>query len=72
MRLHSMVLPFRVNSYVLDYLIDWPAAPVDPIYQLVFPQPGMLPAPDLAVLAEQAGAHGSAAGLRDTVTALRA
>jgi L-lysine 2,3-aminomutase len=71
-RLHSMVLPFRVNSYVLDQLIDWSAVPEDPIYQLVFPQPGMLPASDLAVLAEQAGASGSAAGLRDAVTAMRA
>jgi L-lysine 2,3-aminomutase len=71
-RLHSMVLPFRVNSYVLDQLIDWSAVPHDPIYQLVFPQPGMLPASDLAVVAEQAGPNGSAAGLRDTVTELRA
>ena len=63
-RLHSMVLPFRVNSYVLDHLIDWSAVPEDPIHQLVFPQPGMLPASDLAVVAEQAGPRGSAAGCR--------
>ena len=37
-----MVLPFRVNEYVLKELIDWSAAPTDPIYKLVFPQPGML------------------------------
>ncbi len=71
-RLHSMVLPFRVNSYVLDQLIDWSAVPEDPIYQLVFPQPGMLPASDLAVLAEQAGPRGSADGLRQTVDLMRA
>jgi KamA family protein len=39
---HSAVLPFRTNSYVLDELIDWSAVPDDPMYQLVFPQPGML------------------------------
>jgi L-lysine 2,3-aminomutase len=71
-RLHSMVLPFRVNSYVLDSLIDWSAVPEDPIYQLVFPQPGMLPDVDLAALADQAGSRGSADGLRETVGALRA
>jgi KamA family protein len=38
----SAVLPFRVNEYVIDELIDWSAAPDDPIYRLVFPQPGML------------------------------
>ena len=71
-RLHSMVLPFRVNSYVLDQLIDWSAVPEDPIYQLVFPQPGMLPASDLAVLAEQAGPRGSADELRHSVNLMRA
>lgn len=44
MRLHASVLPFRVNEYVLENLIDWDDVPSDPIYQLVFPQPGMLPA----------------------------
>ncbi len=47
----ATVLPFRVNSYVLDNLIDWPAAPDDPIYRLVFPQPDMLPERDVALLA---------------------
>ena len=38
----SAVLPFRVNSYVCDELIDWSRVPDDPMYQLVFPQRGML------------------------------
>lgn len=38
----SLVLPFRVNEYVLEELIDWKAVPDDPIYQLTFPQEGML------------------------------
>ena len=38
----SAVLPFRVNSYVIDELIDWTLVPDDPIYQLTFPQQGML------------------------------
>ena len=40
----ATVLPFRTNSYVVENLIDWDAAPDDPIYRLVFPQPDMLPA----------------------------
>src|ERR1700751_657550 len=31
----GMVLPFRTNSYVMDNLIDWEAAPDDPIFRLV-------------------------------------
>jgi KamA family protein len=46
----ATVLPFRTNAYVVDNLIDWNAAPDDPIYRLVFPQPDMLPAEDVARL----------------------
>ena len=38
----STVLPFRVNEYILRELIDWDEIPNDPIYQLTFPQAGML------------------------------
>jgi KamA family protein len=48
----ATVLPFRTNSYVLDELIDWSAAPDDPIYRLVFPQEDMLPAEDVALLSD--------------------
>jgi KamA family protein len=44
----ATVLPFRTNSYVVEELIDWSAAPDDPIYRLVFPQEDMLPADDVA------------------------
>jgi KamA family protein len=45
MQVVSSVLPFRVNEYVIDELIDWARVPDDPIFQLTFPQRGML-APD--------------------------
>ncbi|MEU0570886.1 lysine 2,3-aminomutase [Nonomuraea sp. NPDC005983] len=48
----ATVLPFRTNAYVVDELIDWSAAPDDPIYRLVFPQEDMLPAADVARLAD--------------------
>lgn len=46
LRVVAQVLPFRVNSYVIDELIDWDNIPSDPIYQLTFLQRDMLP-PDL-------------------------
>jgi KamA family protein len=47
----GMVLPFRTNSYVVDELIDWDAAPDDPIFRLVFPQAAMLPEADVTRIA---------------------
>ena len=43
----ATVLPFRTNEYVVERLIDWDAAPDDPIYRLVFPQSDMLPETDV-------------------------
>jgi L-lysine 2,3-aminomutase len=48
----AAVLPFRTNDYVLESLIDWSAAPADPIYRLVFPQADMLPFEDMAPIAD--------------------
>ncbi len=36
------VLPFRVNNYVVEELIDWNNIPDDPIFQLTFMQKDML------------------------------
>jgi KamA family protein len=48
MKAVASVLPFRVNNYVLEELIDWSDIPNDPMYQLTFPQPGMLRLSDYA------------------------
>jgi L-lysine 2,3-aminomutase len=42
MQVVASVLPFRVNEYVINELIDWDNVPDDAIYQLTFPQRGML------------------------------
>ncbi|MFQ5601616.1 MAG: KamA family radical SAM protein [Candidatus Krumholzibacteriia bacterium] len=42
MKAVSAVLPFRVNNYVVEELINWNDIPEDPIFQLTFPQAGML------------------------------
>ncbi len=36
------ILPFRVNNYVVDELIDWDQVPDDPVFRLTFPQKEML------------------------------
>lgn len=36
------VLPFKVNNYVIENLIDWNNVPYDPMFQLTFPQKTML------------------------------
>jgi KamA family protein len=42
MQVVASVLPFRVNQYVVEELIDWQKVPDDPVFQLCFPQRGML------------------------------
>lgn len=46
----SRVMPFRANNYVINDLIDWNNIPDDPIFQLVFPQPGMLDKSDFEAI----------------------
>jgi KamA family protein len=46
MKAIAAVLPFRVNNHVIENLIDWDRVPDDPMFQLTFPQPGMLETED--------------------------
>jgi KamA family protein len=68
MKAVAAVLPFRVNNYVIDELIDWDEVPGDPIFQLAFPQPGMLGPEELAhmvdLVASGAGAEAVARAAR--------
>lgn len=43
----ASILPMRTNNYVVSQLIDWSAVPDDPMFQLTFPQPGMVANEDL-------------------------
>jgi KamA family protein len=38
----STIMPFRVNNYIIEELIDWDNIPDDPIFQLTFMQKEML------------------------------
>ena len=42
MEVVANVLPFRVNNYVIEELIDWSNIPKDPIFQLTFMNKEML------------------------------
>jgi KamA family protein len=46
------VLPFKTNNYVCEQLIDWDAVPDDPMFQLTFPQRGMLSDDDYQTVAD--------------------
>lgn len=52
MEVVSNVLPFRVNDYVINELIDWDNIPNDPVFQLTFPQRGMLDPKDFDRMAD--------------------
>ncbi len=59
MEVVARVLPFKVNQYVIDELIRWDNIPEDPIFQLTFPQKGMLSPEDFERMAKviRSGAH---------------
>lgn len=52
MKTVSAVLPFRTNAYVVNELIDWDDIPDDPMFQLTFPQRGMLEDADFKRIAD--------------------
>ncbi|GAA1643702.1 KamA family radical SAM protein [Nocardia ninae] len=71
MRLISLVLPFRVNEHVLSQLIDWDRVPDDPMFQLTFPQEGMLTRPQVEQLAKVSADPADRELLSDTVKKIR-
>lgn len=65
------MLPFRVNRYVVEQLIDWSAAPNDPMFRLTFPDRRMLEAKDFRAVRARAEAADKT-GLRSVVADIRA
>ncbi|WP_281647877.1 lysine 2,3-aminomutase [Parendozoicomonas sp. Alg238-R29] len=51
-RVVASVLPFRVNEYVVNELIDWSCVPNDPVFRLMFPLKGMLKPEQFELMAE--------------------
>jgi KamA family protein len=71
MRAVAQVLPFRVNRYVVDELIDWDKVPDDPIFQLTFPQEGMLAPEDFQRIAALLDAGADPAQIRAVAQDIR-
>ena len=67
MKAVASVLPFRVNEYVIDELIDWERIPNDPMFQLTFPQPAMLDSEDVDYVVDLIRNGASARELREAV-----
>lgn len=72
MRVVAKVLPFRVNNYVIDQLIDWSNVPEDPIFQLTFPQRGMLAEEHFDRIADLLKKDADRGALRQAVQDIRA
>lgn len=72
MRVVSTVLPFRVNQYVIDELIDWDQVPDDPIFQLTFPQRGMLESHHFDLIADLLRGGAEPALMQEAVAQVRA
>ena len=72
MRVVAQVLPFRVNRYVIDELIDWDNVPDDPIFKLTFPQRGMLEDDDFERIAGMEDNAADVAEIRAVAAAVRA
>ena len=68
----SSILPFRVNRYVIEELIDWTKVPEDPLYQLTFPQKAMLPAPMYEQMAALLKSGAASAEIHALAKSLRA
>ena len=72
MQVVSTVLPFRVNQYVIDELIDWERVPDDPIFQLTFPQRGMLEPHHFDLIADLLRGGAEPALMQEAVAQVRA
>src|SRR5690625_2068148 len=67
----GQVLPFKVNNYVVDELIDWDHYQEDPIFQLTFPQKGMLPPEDFKKMKEALEKEKNRTELREIANEIR-
>ena len=65
------VLPFKVNNYVIDRLIDWSRVPDDPIFALTFPQKGMLKSEHYDEMASMLRSGADKADIREAANRIR-
>lgn len=65
------VLPFRVNNYVIDELIDWANVPSEPTFNLTFPQKGMLAPSHFTIIEDALNQNCSKAKLQTLANSIR-
>ncbi len=65
------VLPFKVNNYVINELINWQHAPDDPIFTMTFPKKEMLLPEDYDKLAILIKRRASGEVIRESANAIR-
>lgn len=65
------VLPFKVNNYVVEQLINWDNIPNDPIFQLTFPQKTMLKARHFDKMAKTIKSGASKKEIKDVANEIR-
>ena len=71
MRVVATVLPFRVNRYVIENLIDWDAVPDDSMFRVAFPQREMLHPDQFDEVAGMLRREATAKEMAPTVQAIR-
>ena len=71
MQVVAQVLPCRVNQHVIDELIDWDNVPDDPMFQLAFPQPGMLTTAHFNTIADLLRSKADRAALKSAAHAIQ-
>ncbi len=65
------VLPFKINNYVIDELINWSNIPNDAIFQLVFPQKEMLTKENYEIVEKALNSDISKEKLRTIINEIR-
>lgn len=65
------VLPFKVNNYVVDELIDWDNFKSDPIFRLTFPQKEMLEEEDFLTMKKALADNLDRVALKEVADSIR-
>lgn len=66
------VLPFKVNNYIINELIDWERIENDPVFKIVFPQQEMLSPNHYDIMKHLASSDTPEHRILDTVNRIRA
>lgn len=66
----AQVFPFKINQHIVD-IIDWNNYQNDPIFQLTFPQPEMLPREEIELIKSRKASGASREEIADLISEIR-